>query len=113
MELPEVQHLEDPQNRSDAPVARPMRMAIRNSAVALLGIGLIAGGIFFKLWWYENTGEVYWWILPALAAFAVVTCFAHALVAAKFGGRRATNVLKIAAALVLAAILFAVWWSLR
>ena len=113
MELPEVQHLEDPQNQSDAPVARPMRMAIRNSAVALLGIGLIAAGIFFKRWWNEDTGPVYWWILPALVGFAIVTCCAHALVAAKFGGRRATNVLKVAAAFVLAAILFAVWWSLR
>src|SRR5438094_641722 len=113
MELPEVQHLEDPQNQNDQPAARPMRMAFRNSAAALLGIGLIAAGIFFKRWWNEDTGPVYWWILPAVAAFAIATCFTHALVAARFDGRRAAAVLKVAVAIVLAAMLFGVWWSLR
>src|SRR6266536_1991758 len=62
MELPEVQHLEDPQNRSDAPVTRPWRMALRNTGAALLGIGALMVGQWLELHFSDFRGAIAWWM---------------------------------------------------
>jgi hypothetical protein len=87
MELPEVQHLEDPQNRSDAPVTRPWRMALRNSGAALLGIGVLMLGQWLELRFSDFRGAVAWWMWGAAAGFAVVICFVQAVLAVWLGGR--------------------------
>jgi hypothetical protein len=112
MHLPEVQEFEDPQGESDARVELPIRMAVRNSVVALLAIALACGFLWAKAVG-DDSGPVAFWIWGAVAGFAVAVCFAHALLGARYGGRRAAAFLKAVTVLVLAGMLFAVWWILR
>src|SRR4051794_13245513 len=49
MKLPELQHLEDPQNQLDERATHPLAMALRNAGVALLGIALTGGVYWLKL----------------------------------------------------------------
>ena len=113
MELPEIQGYEDSQNTSDAPATRPLHMALRNSLAALLGIGAIGLYIWLKVQWYGHNTTVYWSLWVGAAVFAVAVCFVHALLAARFGGRRAGQFLKGIVIFALAGMLVAVWWWLR
>jgi hypothetical protein len=113
MHLFNVKPFEDPQNEDDARPARPMRMALRNSGAALLAIGVLGLGYWLKFETGRTKGPVYWWIWGAVAAFAVLVCFAHAALASHLGARRAGNFLKVVVAIALAAMLFGVWWSLQ
>src|SRR6476620_5888072 len=100
MHLPELKGFEDPQGASDERVARPIRMAVRNSVVALLGIALAGAGLWVKYVNEWNSGIVAFWIWGAVAGFAVFACCAHAFLGARFGARRAGEFLKIVGFLV-------------
>src|SRR5688500_3650746 len=112
MHIPEVKHLEDPESENEARTQAPMRMALRNASAALLGIAMIGIGFAVKAHFDPET-RVAWWIWPAVATFAVVVCFVHAFLAAIVGGKRAARFLKVVMVLVLAGMLFALWWSLQ
>jgi hypothetical protein len=113
MELPETRHLQDPQSQLDQPVKRPFAMALRNSAVALLGVALTGGAYWLKLHTHGPGGETYWWIWGALAVFVVAVCFAHAFLGFFFGARRAGMFLKFVAVLALAGMLLGLRWYLQ
>ncbi len=107
MEIPQLRHLEDEQTEADARPARPMQMALRNASIALLGLLAVGGGYAVKYYLHGATNPVAWWIWPSVAAFAVVVCFAHALLASQFGARKAGIFLKIVCVMVLAGMLIA------
>src|SRR5215211_2061867 len=111
MQLPEVQNFEDPQNQQDQRIQHPFHMAVRNSAVALLGIALVGGVYWIKVHVHSNVAT-YWWIWGAVAGFVVVICFAHAFLAAQIGARRAGTFLKVVAGLALAGMLLGLKWYL-
>jgi len=115
MRLPQTQHLEDPQSQQDDRVQFPLQMALRNSAVALLGIALTGGAYWLKLHSHGDTSDLatYWWIWAALTVFVIAVCFAHALLGWRLGARRAGTFLKVIAALALAAMLAGLWWYLQ
>ena len=113
MHLPEVGHLEDPESESEQPTERPLRMALRNSAVALFGIAVVGGGFWLESRGAAGVGRVWWWLWGATAAFVVIVCFVHAFLASLLGGRAAATALKLIVAVVLLAMIIAVWWSLQ
>src|SRR5437867_1067087 len=113
MPLPDLQQLADPQTERDEHAARPLVMALRNSGVALLGIAMTAGAYWAKLHLHGPGGPTYWWMWGAAAGFVVAVCFAHALLAWRFGARRAAVFLKVVVAPALAGMLAGVWWYLQ
>jgi hypothetical protein len=118
MHLPQTQHLEDPQSQQDDRVRYPLQMALRNSAVALLGIALTGGAYWLKLHSHGDTrvtGDLatYWWIWTALTVFVIAICFAHAYLGARLGAKKSATFLKVIVALALAAMLAGLWWYLQ
>ena len=114
MKLPETQHLEDPQSRQDKRVEFPLAMALRNCAVALLGIALTGGAYWLEVHAHgTDRSGTYWWIWAALTAFVILICFAHAFLGWRFGARRAGAFLKVVVALALAGMLAGLWWYLQ
>ena len=113
MHLPEVGHLEDPDSESEQPAERPLRMALRNSAVALFGIAVAGGGFWLESRESGGMDAVWWWLWGATAAFVLIVCFAHAFLASLLGGRAAATALKLIVTLVLFGMIIAVWWSLQ
>src|SRR3954454_8772900 len=113
MKLPELQHLEDPQNQLHERATHPLAMALRNAGVALLGIALTGGVYWLKLQSQGNVRQPYWWISGAVAGFVVVVCFTHAALAARFGAHRANTFMKIVAVIALVGMLLGLRWYVQ
>ena len=113
MQIPDVRGYEDPESESEARVVKPLRMAVRNSAAALVGVGLLWLGVWGEHYRFARPSWQFMAALGGVAGLAVLICFAHAYLGRKMGARAAGVVLKVVAALVLAGMLFGVWWSLR
>jgi hypothetical protein len=97
----QTEHLLRAQTLEEGRVSRPFHVGLRNTLVALAAIAV--GGLGYLIKFSPLNEPPAWRAWAAVAAGVAVTCFGHAYLGARIGGRRANNI----AVLVLVGCLFA------
>jgi len=93
-----------PETMSSEPIRHPFRVGFRNAVVALLAVAIAAA---FHLARIIGTGDsIALWVWPVAAIGIVLVCFAHALLGAIIGGKRANNVALIVLVIALIGIIY-------
>lgn len=96
-------HLLHPETLSEGPITRPFHVAVRNSAVALMAIGV--GGIIYLVRFAADAGATKWGVFPVVALGSTAVCFGQAYLGSRIGGRRANGVVLMLLLAVLAGLL--------
>src|SRR4051812_23167644 len=80
----------DPDQSNDR-TPSPLALAVRTSAIALVGI--TAAGVTIVARYRNLMQHASWWAITLIPIAIVACCFAYAFLGARIGARRANNIL--------------------